>query len=106
MTMQKSDREIIEEMDAIMEEGAEAQHFVPAKARPSKNLTITYAIRLAPEEYTAFNDAARERGMTLADFMRSAARGAIAGDIDVDKAAALSSAREKARELTEALRRL
>jgi hypothetical protein len=104
--MQKPDKEMIEEMDAIIEAGTEAEHFVPIQAKPSKNLSVTYAIRLSPEEYETFTDAARARAMTLATFMRSAVHGAIAGEIDVQKAAALSNAREKARELAEALSQL
>jgi len=104
--MQKSEKEMIEEMDEIIEAGTEANHFAPVPAHVSNKLSIIYAIRFSPEEYEKFGDAARKRGMTLADFMRSAARGAIAGDIDMIKAAALSSAREKARELVDELNQL
>jgi hypothetical protein len=104
--MQKSDREMIEEMDAIMDAGTEAEHFAPVPAKASKNLSVTYALRLSPDEYMMFTEAARARNMTLADLMRSATRGALAGEIDVQKAAALDAVRMKARELAEALKEL
>jgi hypothetical protein len=100
------DEEIIADLERDMAEGRELNGYTRVKGRVSRRLTVSYAIRMSPVEYDVFNEAARARGMTLADFMRSATRAAIAGEIDAVKAAVLNSAREKAEELAEALRRL
>lgn len=104
--MKESDEEIIQGFDKRVEEGRELEGYKRVKAKVSKNLSIGYAIRLSPAEYEEFNQGAKARGMTLAEFMRSATRGALAGEIDADKAAAAAEVREKARELVEAAARL
>jgi uncharacterized protein (DUF1778 family) len=104
--MRESDEEIIKDMEHQIEEGKELEGYFPIKARVSKNLTVTYAIRLSPDEYSEFNKAAEAHGMTLADFMRNATRAAVKGDVNVSKAAALGEILEKAQQLTEALNRL
>jgi len=69
-------------------------------------LRVTHAIRLSPDEYREFNTVAKARGITLADLFRSSVHVAIAGDLDVDKAAAAAEVKEKARELVEVAARL
>jgi uncharacterized protein (DUF1778 family) len=101
-----SDKVIIEDIERQIAEERELEGYVPAKAKVSRRLSVSFAIRMSPDEYKAFNQAAKARGMTLADFMRSATRGAITGEIDAGKAAALNSGREKAEELSEVLRHL
>jgi uncharacterized protein (DUF1778 family) len=104
--MRESDEEIMRDMERQIAEGKELEGYFPIKARVSKNLTVTYAIRLSPDEYAEFNKAAEAAGMTLADFMRNATRAAVRGDVDISKAAALGAIREKAQQLTEALSKL
>ena len=104
--MNESDDEIMRDFDKRIEEGRELEGFKRVKGKVSRNLSIGYAIRLSPEEYEAFSNGAKARGMTLADFMRSSTRGARAGEIDADKAAAAAEVRAKARELVEAAARL
>jgi hypothetical protein len=104
--MPESDKDLIESLERQIAEGKELEGYSPVKARVSKNLSVTYAIRLSPGEYSEFSAAAKARNMTLADFMRAAARGVVTGEIDVTKAAAIGTAREKVRELAEALRQL
>lgn len=101
-----TDKAIIDEMERQIAEGRELEGYVPARGRVSRKLSVSYAIRMSPEEYESFNMAALERGMSLADFMRSSARAAMAGEIDPAKAAALTSARIKAQQLAEDLEQL
>src|SRR5688572_21642292 len=75
-------------------------------ARVSKTPRAVFAIRLSPEEMEAFSAASKARNMALADFLRSSARAAIAGDLNPEKAAAAEVVREKVRELAEAANRL
>lgn len=104
--MSESDDEIIEDFEKRIKEGRELEGFKRVKGRVSKNLSIGYAIRLSPQEYEEFSRGAKAREMTLAEFMRSATRGALAGEIDAEKAAAAAEVRTKARELVEAAARL
>ena len=104
--MPDSDREIIEDMERQFGAGKELEGYQKVKGRVSGNLSVTYAVRLTPEEYRQFNEAARAKGMTLADLMRSATRAALAGELDAERASALGKARETARELAETLSRL
>jgi len=102
--MRESDKDYIADLERQVEnDDFEGWERVPG--RVSKNLTVTYAIRLSPEEHKLFLEAAEARGMSLADLMRSATRAAIKGELDVDTMAALSKARDKAKELAETLNR-
>ena len=102
--MKESDKEYIADLERqIANDDFEGWEQVPG--RVSKNLTVTYAIRLSPAEHKLFAEAAEARGMSLADLMRSATRAAIKGELDVDAMAALSKARDKAKELAETLNR-
>ncbi len=94
------------DFDERAEQGRELDGFKRAKGKVSKNLTVGYAIRLSPDEFREFTKAANERGMSLAELMRSATRGALAGEVDADKAAAAAEVRTKAQELVEAAARL
>jgi hypothetical protein len=102
--MGESDSEFIADLDRQVDSNdLSAWERVPG--RVSKNLSVTYAIRLSPEEHKEFAAAAEARGMSLADFMRSATRAAIKGDLDADAMAVLSKARDTAKQLAETLNR-
>jgi hypothetical protein len=104
--MNESDEEIMRDWDARVAEGRELEGLKPEKMRPSRNLSVSFAIRLSPQELEEFSKGARAKGMSLAELMRSATRAALAGDLDADKAAAATAVKEKARELVEAANRL
>ena len=75
--------------------------------RPVRNISkkpprAVYSIRLSLEEAQEFEAAARARGMTLSDFLRSVAHASIAADSE----SALGELRAKVRELTEVASRL
>ena len=75
--------------------------------RPVRNISkkpprAVYSIRLSLTEAQAFEKAARERGMTMSDFLRSAAQAAVAAERDT----ALGELRSKLRELNDAASRL
>ena len=74
--MNDSDKELIEDFEKRVEEGRELEEFKRVHGKVSKNLSVTYAIRLSPDEYEEFSRAARASGMTLADLMRSSTRAA------------------------------
>ena len=75
-------------------------------ANVSKAPRAVYGLRLSPEEFAAFTAAAKAKNMTLSDFLRSSAWGAVEGKVDAEKAAAAAEVRAKARELIEAASRL
>jgi hypothetical protein len=100
------DAEYIAEIEREIASGTELEGWERIPGRVSKNLTITYAIRMSPAEHKEFEQAAVARGITLAELMRSATRAAIRGEIDADAAATLSKARATAQELAETLNRL
>ncbi len=102
----KSDKKMIEEMDRIVAEGSEAEHFKPARVRVSRNLRVVYTVRLSPDELERFSAAAAERSMTVSDFLRSSAQAAILGDVDLESAAAWLEIRQKVDELNDAVTRL
>jgi predicted DNA binding CopG/RHH family protein len=102
----KTDQEIDEEMGQAIAEGRELEGWEPVPARVSKTPRAVYGVRLSPGEYREISEAARAHGMSMSDFLRWAARAAIDGRTDVDQVAAITTAKEKARELGEALGRL
>lgn len=106
MGRKRTDEEIDVEMRKAVEEGRELEGWERVDIKVSKSPRAVYGLRLSPEEFQEYSDAAKARGVTLSEFLRSAARGAIEGEIDTERAAAVGTAREKARELTEALSRL
>jgi hypothetical protein len=61
---------------------------------------------MSPAEYRAYSDAAKAKGMRLADYIRNLLRAAQDGQLDLDKAAAIGVIREKTRELAEAVGKL
>ena len=106
MPRKPTDEEIDAEMHKAIEEGRELEGWEPVEVRVAKAPRAVYGLRLSPQEYEEIAAAAQARGMTMSDFLRSAARAAIEGQLDVEKAAALATIREKTRELTEAVSRL
>jgi uncharacterized protein (DUF1778 family) len=102
----RSDGEIDEELRKNIEAGKELDGWQPVEVRVAKSPRAVYGLRLSPQEYQDIAEAAQARGMTMSDFLRSAARAAVEGTLDVEKAEALSTVKEKARELNEAVSRL
>jgi hypothetical protein len=75
--------------------------------RPVRNVAkkpprAVYSIRLSLDEAREFEAAAKARGLTMSDFLRSAAHTSIAADRD----SALGELRAKLRELNEAASRI
>ena len=101
--MAKSDAEIIAEHEMAIAAGRELEGYQPVAGSVSENLTFGTSVRFSPEDYVRYYEAARARGMTLSAFLRAAAAAALAGETDIEKAAAIQLARQKASELQEAL---
>lgn len=106
MPRKPTDEEVDERMRKAIEEGRELEGWSAADIKVAKSPRAVYGLRLSLQEYEDIAAAAASKGMTMSDFLRSAARAAIEGDLDVEKAAALATIREKTRELTEAVSRL
>jgi hypothetical protein len=102
----ETDEYIIKDWENRIAEGRELEGLQPGRLRPSRNLSVSFAIRLSPQELEEFSKGAKAKGMSLAELMRSATRAALAGELDADKAAAATAVKEKARELVEAANRL
>src|SRR5687767_2582265 len=102
--MKQPTKDEIVQLDRELESLLESA--IPVKARVAKNPSHVFSIRLSSKDLREFSRAASERNMTLSDFMRSATRAAIQGDVDLDKAKAVGEIKEKVRELTEAIDRL
>lgn len=85
-----------------MESESFLQGLKPVHNASEKPPRAVYSLRLSIEEAIEFDEAARERGMTLSDFLRSSARAAI----ETDRESALGEVRQKVRELTTALNKL
>jgi hypothetical protein len=92
-----------QEIDIDMEMAKEGWSRVENVAKAPR---ASFSVRLSPEEFQAFNQAAKDRHLTLADFLRSSAWAAIEGATNPEKAAAAATVREKVRELAEAAGRL
>jgi uncharacterized protein (DUF1778 family) len=106
MTQKRSDEEIDAQLRRDIEAGVEFEGWQPVEVRVARSPRAVYGLRLSPQEYQDFAEAAQAHGMTMSDFLRSAARAAVEGTLDVEKAKALSTVKEKARELNEAVSRL
>jgi hypothetical protein len=104
--MGQTDEDMIRELEEILENDTFEQHYKRVNVRRSATRSISFAIRLTQDEVKDFTVAATDRGMTLADFLRSAARAAADGQLDVERSAALGEAKKHAKELNEALSRL
>ncbi len=92
-----------------MAEGKELEGLVPVKARVSRDPRSVYSVRLRFEELDEIAKAAKERGVTISEFMRLASLSAARGYVDLragEQAQALQAVREKARELYEAVEKL
>jgi uncharacterized protein (DUF1778 family) len=106
MRRKPTDEAIDEQLRKDIEEGRELEGWEPVEVLVSRAPRAVYGLRLSPQEYKDISEAARAKGMTMSDFLRSAARAAIDGELDAEKAAALTAVKQKTRELSEALERL
>lgn len=104
--MNKSYEEIVREAEAVKDTEQEVEGLVPVKARVSKSVRAVYSVRMSSPELTEVSRAARQRGLTVSDFMRQASLAAAHGELGLEagrQEAALMAVREKARELYEAV---
>jgi hypothetical protein len=74
----------------------------PVRNASKKPPRAVYSVRLSLQEAQEFEAAARARGMSMSDFLRSVAHASIAAD----RESALGELRTKVRELTEVANRL
>jgi hypothetical protein len=61
------------------------------RSRRGKGPSTIFSLRLTGEELVAFSEYARAHGTTVSDFLRQAAKGAIAGETDAKAVASPSS---------------
>ncbi len=108
MTRQ-TDEEIIAYYDKLMAEGKELEGLVPVRARVSKNPRAVYSVRLSFDELSRIDAAAKQRGLSISEFMRQASLAAARGEQDLtagEHTAAVLAVREKARDLYNAVEKL
>jgi hypothetical protein len=106
MTRRKTDEEIIAEYDKLIAEGRELEGLVPVKARVAKPVRAVYSVRMSSQELTEISRGAKQRGLTVSDFMRQASLSAAQGALGLEagqREAALLAVREKAEELCRAV---
>ncbi len=102
----KSYKDMVREAEEYKDTERELEGLVPVKARVAKNPRAVYSVRLSFPELGEISQAAKQREMTVSDFMRQAALSAAQGYLGLDagrKEAVLLAVREKARELYEAV---
>ncbi len=102
MSNQKSDAELTSEIEEDISSGRFLEGLKHVKNVNAKPPRAVYSLRLSLEEAQEFEAAAKLRGVTMSDFLRSAAR----ASLEADKTSAIGEARQKARELTDALSRI
>ena len=104
--MNKSYEEMVREAESVKDTEAEIEGLVPVKARVAKPVRAVYSVRMTSQELTEISKAAKQRGMTVSDFMRQASLSAAQGALDLEqgrRATALLAVREKAEELYRAV---
>jgi hypothetical protein len=99
----ETDDEVIADMEKQVADGTLLEGWQPIKAKPSRKRSMMFAVRLSDSELKEFTNAAKVRGVTVADLMRSATHAAIIGDLDASRAKSLGAALEHADELVKLL---
>jgi hypothetical protein len=105
----KSYEEMVREAEAVKDTKEEIEGLVPVRARVAKDVRHVFSLRMSAQEITEIFEAAKQRGMTMSDFMRQASLAAVHGERSLAagrQATALHAVREKARELYEAVEKL
>ena len=105
----KTYKEMALEADALKDTEEEIEGLVPVKARVAKDLRSVYSVRLTGGEIAEINDAAKQQGMTVSEFIRVAALSGARGALDFKygrRAQALLAVRETAEELYRAVQEL
>lgn len=87
MTMNVSDEEMVAEIERQIAAGTDLDGLIPVKSSVPRSPRAVFSIRLAPEELKAISEAARAQGVSIGDFLREAARHAIARVDEPDTAA-------------------
>ena len=107
--MAKTYAEMAREAEEVKDTEREIEGLVPVKARVSKNPRAVYSVRLSFEELSRIEAAAKQRGLSISEFMRQASLAAATGEQDLapgEHTAAVLAVREKARELYNAVEKL
>ena len=102
--MNKSERELREELDRLKDTDRELEGFVRIEGQSSKSPRAVLSLRMGSHELTEVEAAAAALGINVSEFIRGAAL-MRARDVN-DGASAVQDVKAKARELSEALQRL
>jgi uncharacterized protein (DUF1778 family) len=105
----KNYEEMVREAEAVKDTEKEIEGLIPVRARLAKPVRHVFSLRMSAQEITEIFEAAKQRGMTMSDFMRQASLAAVHGERSLEagqQATALHAVREKARELYEAVEKL
>jgi uncharacterized protein (DUF1778 family) len=105
----KTYKEMVREAEQVKDTEGELEGLVPVKALVTKNVRHVFSLRIGAQELTEISQAAKERGISISDFMRQASLAAVHGELDLKagkQATILQEVRKKTRELAEALNKL
>jgi hypothetical protein len=78
----------------------------PIKVRKGTTASTMFSLRIPAGDLTRIAEAAKARGTTVSELMRKATLAAIEDEDETQRELAIGSAKEKARELAEALNKL
>ena len=79
---------------------------LPLRPRRSTGPSTMFSLRMGGDELTKIAEAAKARGVTVSEFIRTASMAAVEDSEGASRAIALGEAKAKAKELAEALSRL
>jgi hypothetical protein len=102
MTNEQSDAALTAEIEKDIESGRFLKDLHPVRNVAARPPRAVYTLRLSPEEAQEFEAAAKARGVTFSDFLRSCAH----ASLEADRNTTLGDVRKKARALAEAIKRL
>jgi len=103
---QMSEDERAEYYEAHKDEELFSPQPVRVRVRRGDGASTMFSLRIPSAELTRIGEAARARGMTVSEFIRKSSLAAAENEDEAERAAAIGAAREKARELSEALSKL
>jgi uncharacterized protein (DUF1778 family) len=105
----KTYEEIAREYDAMKEAGTELDNLVPVKARVAKEPRAVFSVRMTPAELNIIESAAKKRGISISELIRTAALAAASEELDLtagERESALAEVRAQVKALAETVSRI
>ena len=105
----KTNEEIAAEYDAMMEAGTEFDNLVPVRVKVAKNPRVVFSVRMMPDELDTIEAAAKKKGVTISELIRTAALAAASDELDLaagERESTLAEVREQVRLLAQTMNKL